>query len=520
MKKLFAISFVLLAAAFAAAQDQPPTERVEPMEQTPTFRVTVVTRSTSAVNYRHHSGKTELDFRGTEIMPEAKGKAKVESRTGRLEIEIDAEHMREARSFGPEYLTYVLWAITPEGRAANLGEIVPRDGKSELKVTSDLQSFGLIVTAEPYFAVTKPSNIVVMENVVKPGTKGWEQPIDAKYELMERGGYTVNIAPADLPSTRAHLKTPTDLLEARNAVAMAKAAGAETYAADVLHKAEDFLSRAEDYYHRKQGDKAIGTVARGAVQSAEDARVLTFRRRREEEIANQRRAEEERTRIAQQNEADAKAQAEQEASDRRRADEDRRAAERARTEADAARQQAEAARSAAEAQQQISAAQAQQAQMAAQQAERDKEETRQRLLRQLNAVLQTRESARGLIVDMPDVLFDTGKYTLKSGARERLAKVAGILLAYPGLRVQVEGHTDSVGSDDFNQTLSEERAGTVRDYLTQQGVSRDSISAQGFGKTQPVASNDTAAGRQQNRRVDLVVSGEAIGTAPTPGGAQ
>ena len=146
------------------------------MEQTPTFRVTVVTRSTSAVNYRHHSGKTELDFRGTEIMPEAKGKAKVESRTGRLEVEIGAEHMREARSFGPEYLTYVLWAITPEGRAANLGEIVPRDGKSELKVTTDLQSFGLIVTAEPYFAVTKPSNIVVMENVVSLALRDGSSP--------------------------------------------------------------------------------------------------------------------------------------------------------------------------------------------------------------------------------------------------------------------------------------------------------------------------------------------------------
>ncbi len=520
-KSFTSLSVMLLAAAFAVvavAQDQTTDQTVEHMDHVPTFRVVVVSRNTQAVNYRHHSGKTDIGFRGTELMPEAKGKAKVESRTGRLEVEVDAEHMRQARTFGPEYLTYVLWAITPEGRAANLGEIVPRDGKSSVKVTTDLQAFGLIVTAEPYFAVTKPSNLVVMENIVEAKTKGWEQPIDAKYELLERGGYTVNLSPSELPSTIADPRTPTDLLQARNAVAMAKAAGAATYAPDVLNKAEDFLSRAEDYYRRKQGDKAIGTVARGAVQSSEDARVLTFRRKREEEIANQQRAEQERTRLAQQNEADARARAEQEAADRRQADEDRRAAERAKAEADTARQQAEAARAAAEAQQASLQAQTAAAQQAAQAAERDKEETRARLMRQLNQVLQTRESARGLIVDMPDVLFDTGKYTLKPGARERLAKVAGILLAYPGLQVQVEGHTDNVGSDEYNQTLSEQRAGSVRDYLTQQGVSRDSISAAGFGKTQPVASNDSAAGRQQNRRVDLVVSGEAIGASAS--GAQ
>ncbi|HEX4487451.1 MAG TPA: OmpA family protein [Terriglobales bacterium] len=500
MKNLLPISLVLLASAFAVAQET--QTQVEHMDRVPTFRVTVVSRSTSAVNYRHHSGKTEVEFRGTEMMPEGKGKAKVESRTGRLEIETDVENLRESRSYGPEYLTYVLWAITPEGRAANLGEVVPRDGKSSIKVTTDLQSFGMIITAEPYFAVTKPSNLVVMENIVKRGTKGWEQPIDAKYELLERGGYTVNINPTDLPATAADPKTPTDLLEARNAVAMARAAGAEKYAPDVLRKAEDFLARGEDYYHRKQGDKAIGTVARGAVQSAEDARVLTYKRRHDEELAAQQESERQKVLLAQQNEADAKARAEEEVLNRQKAEEDRREAERARADA-------EAARAAAVAAQQAATAQAAQTVAAA---ERDKEETRQRLLGQLNQVLQTRESARGLIVDMPDVLFDTGQYTLKPGARERLAKVAGILLAYPGLRVQVEGHTDSVGGDGYNQTLSENRAAAVRDYLTSQGVSRDAISSQGFGKTQPVASNDTASGRQQNRRVDLVVSGEAIGT--------
>jgi outer membrane protein OmpA-like peptidoglycan-associated protein len=150
------------------------------------------------------------------------------------------------------------------------------------------------------------------------------------------------------------------------------------------------------------------------------------------------------------------------------------------------------------------------------QAEREKEQTRARLLQQLNQVLETKQSARGLIVEMPDVLFDFGKYPLKPGARERLAKVAGILLAYPDSHIQVEGHTDNVGSDTSNQTLSEERANTVRDFLVSQGVKPDDVEARGFGKTEPVASNDTASGRQLNRRVDLVVSGSAIGNTSAP----
>src|ERR1019366_1044579 len=156
---------------------------------------------------------------------------------------------------------------------------------------------------------------------------------------------------------------------------------------------------------------------------------------------------------------------------------------------------------------------AQQAQLSAQQAETDKATMRMRLSEQLNSILQTRDSARGLIVSMSDVLFDTGKYSLKPGAREKLAKVAGILLAYPGLNIEVGGYTDNVGSDEMNQTLSENRSGSVRDYLVQQGVLTNSVSARGFGNSLPVASNDNSSGRQQNRRVELLVSGEAIGTA-------
>ena len=518
----------MAALLFAQQPDanQQQTISVEPMDHTPVYRVKVLSRTTKAVNYRHHSGGTSLDFRGTDLMPEASGHAKVESRTGRIEINADFEHLRPSRNLAPEYLTYVLWAITPEGRPVSLGEIVPEDGKSSVRVSTDLQAFGLIVTAEPYFSVTRPSDMVVLENVVKQNTKGWEQPIDAKFDVLERGQYTVDITAAKLPSTTADPKTPNDLLQARNAVAIAQAEGADHYAADTMRKAEDFLARAEDYLRRKQGNKAISTVARGAAQSAEDARVLTLERRQQEQEDAERTAMRERAEQAQQQEAEAKAQADQESRQREQAERDRQTAEQAKADADRARQEAETAKADALAQQQVAQSQAQQAQLAAQQAdqaraqaeqarlqaEQEKEQTRARLLQQLNQVLQTRESARGLIVDMPDVLFDTAKYTLKPGARERLAKVAGILMAYPDLHVQVEGHTDNVGGVEYNQQLSEKRAAAVREFLVQQGVKSTDIQSRGFGMDQPVATNATATGRQLNRRVDLVVTGQAIGT--------
>lgn len=500
---------------------------VEPMPQTPVYRVNVVSRTTKAVNYRDRKGETKVDFRGTDLMPRAKGEAKIDPKPGRLAIEASLEGMRPARTFGPEYLTYVLWAITPEGRANNLGELfVSDDGKVHTNVTTNLQAFGLLVTAEPYFAVTRPSNLVVAENIIPTNVKGWERPIDAKFDLLERGEYTVDIPAANLPSVTADAKTPPSLLEAMNAVAIAKAAGAEQYAPDALRKAEDFVARGQDYLRRKQNKNAIGTVARGATQQAEDARLLTVRRKQEVLAATQRREQQERV-------ASAQAQAQQETAARQQAEQERLAAEQARQQAEQARQeaeaaaqratqqqqQAEAARQAALAQQQQLQGEAQRAQQAAQEAQRQREEMRARLMQQLNTVLETKQTARGLIVNMSDVLFDTGKATLKPAAKLRLAKVAGIIMAYPDLRLQIEGHTDNVGSEEFNQNLSERRAATVRDYLISQGVPLNNVVARGFGEADPVASNTTPQGRQMNRRVDLVVSGESIGVNTVPSNA-
>jgi len=492
----------------------------------PVFRVSVFARTTKAVNYRHRGGSTIVDFRGTDLMPAVGGHAKVDGKVGRLAISAELTHLQPASSFGGQYLTYVLWAVTPEGRAVNLGEVLPSEGgKSKLDVTTDLQAFGLIVTAEPYYAVVRPSTKVVAENILRQETKGFEEPIDAKFDVLEGNQYTIDVPAEQLPASQAEHNVPLDLLEARNAVAIAKAAGAKEYAADSLAKAEDMLQRAEDYLQRKQGRTPIGTAARGATQMAEDARVLTLRRKEQERLDAERRAHEAAQAKAEADAAAARqsareAQAQSDEDARRRAQAEAANAEaqqrqtaalaaqqQAQADADAARRAAEdAERQKAEAQQQTAAAE-----QARQQAVQQKEELRARLLAQLNQVLQTKDSARGLIVSMPDVLFDFNKYTLKPEARERLARISGIVLAYPDLRLQVEGYTDSIGSDEYNQELSEKRAATVRDYLVSSGVSINNVVAQGFGKADPVADNSTAAGRKLNRRVDLVVSGDVIG---------
>jgi len=542
-KLLLALPIALSLAALAQTSSQ-TTMVVEPLSPTPVFRVNVISRSAQAVNYKHRGGATKLDFAGTTLMPEAKGQAKVESKKGYIEIEVEFANLQKPTTFGGEYLTYILWAITPEGRATNLGEVMVGDNdRSKLDVTTDLQAFALVVTAEPYYAVRQPSNVVVLENVVRADTKGTTEAVNANYELMERGGYIPTGYKFDPVVLNAQL--PLEFFEARNALRIAQSEGAERYASDSYRHAVQLMDKVDEYATRKHGDrKPMIAVAREAVQTAEDARAITVKK------IDQERQDDERQASAN---AQARTQAEADDATRQRdlaqSDQARAELAKARAESDTARAQAATAQAesdtakartdAADAQSAtakaksdmadsqassanaLSAAQAdadqsrlaaQQARQSAQQAEADKAAMRTRLSEQLNSILQTRDSARGLIVSMSDVLFDTGKYSLKPGAREKLAKVAGILLAYPGLNIDVGGYTDNVGGDEMNQKLSENRAGSVRDYLVQQGVAVNSVSAKGFGNTLPVASNDNSAGRQQNRRVELLVSGEAIGS--------
>jgi outer membrane protein OmpA-like peptidoglycan-associated protein len=577
--KIIIGTFLTVCGLVAAQPAQAPNPLQQKTENsawmapgsTPIYRVTVVARTTKAINYNHRSGSTKIDFRGTALLPEARGEASVESKQGVIKIDARMERLQPATKFGPEYLTYVMWAITPEGRATNVGEVLLNGDKTKLDATTELQSFGLIVTAEPYFAVTQPSDVVVMENFVRQDTVGTIEQVDAKFELLQRGQYTLNVSPSEVELVQLDSKVPLELYEARNAVRIARWTGAERYAPDTYRKAVQGLENAEGYLKGKSGSKPIGTVAREAVQMAEDARIITVKKIGEETLASERQAgadrearaeiglvaaqddaartarDAEAARVAAQSEADrvklenaAKMEAAQNDADRAQRDHAAQLAA-AQTEADRLKRQNDAILVASQAQAdqlkrdndaQLAAAQTEadrlkrenDAQRAGAQADLDRAakekaqadvervELRARLLSQFNTILQTRDTARGLIVNMSDVLFDTGKYSLRPLAREKLAKVAGIVSGHPGLSLAVEGYTDSVGGDDYNQRLSEQRGGAVRDYLTQEGMAAGSVSSKGFGKNQPVASNDTAKGRQLNRRVELVISGDAIGS--------
>ncbi len=497
-----------------------------------------VSRTMKAMHFRQGSN-LKVAFQATELMRSASGEAKVEGKKASVTVDAKFQGLEDATKFGLEYLTYVLWAVSPQGRAESLGELVVEHGNAHLKAATEMQTFGMVVTAEPYFAVSQPGNTVVAESVAPEGMAQGEN-IEATYELLGKGTYNVANQKIQNAIFGIDRTTPMQLFEARNAVRIAHIAAGEKYASSILSKADQQLMQAETAYRQKQGRPVIESAARETAQTAEEARVMAVKQRAEDEAQAKAAAEK-----AAAEEREARARANAEAESRRRADaeEAQQQAEKAKTAAEKAtaqaqqaaqqsaqaaaeaaheREEAEKAKAEAIAQQQTLAAETAKAQQAAaqsdqlrEQAEKEKQDLRARLLQQLNTILATRDSARGLIASMSDVLFKTGSFELLPGARERLAKVSGILLAYPTLHVQIEGHTDSVGSDDYNQQLSERRAGAVKDYFVQQSISANSIEARGFGKTQPIATNDTPEGRQQNRRVELVLSGDAIGNSET-----
>jgi outer membrane protein OmpA-like peptidoglycan-associated protein len=479
----------------------------------PIYRVVVVGRTIPAISYRTLSGSTEIGFAGTSLMPDAFGIAKVTSRPTATRIQAQFRDLGSPSAFGPEYLTYVLWAISPDGHPMNVAEIIPHNGKAQADVTVDSQAFGLIVTAEPYFAVTLPSNVVVLQNEVTNKTKGKVEQLSAKSELLRRGQYVANVSAGEVHPFTMETKTPLALYEAENAVNIARWAGAEQHATGTFKKAVQLLGQAQAYQEQKPGQKPVIMTAREAVQTAEDARTIALRVERREAEQEARRQQQQ---AAEERIAAARRRAEQEAVARANA-----AAAQAAAEAARAKAQAQAERAQVQAEQaRLAAAQAraraEQAQQSAQQAQNQQLAMRAKLLQQLNSILQTRETSSGLVVTMSHVLFNTGRYTLLPDTRVTLAKIAGVLLAYPGLKIQVNGYTDNTGTQQINQELSDQRADAVRDFLVQQGIPSSSVSARGLGESNPVAPNDTAMGRALNRRVEIVISGNAIGIPVAP----
>jgi outer membrane protein OmpA-like peptidoglycan-associated protein len=455
----------------------------------------LVTKSVNAIGFPVGGGGIKVDLKGTELMTQANGEAKVEAKQGKTNIEVSVTGVEPPTKFGAEFLTFVLWAVTPDGRTGNLGELIAnKNGEAKLNATTPAQTFSLIVTAEPYFAVRLPSEIVIMGSEARKNTKGKLFPVK-EYKLMKRGQYEKLGNPLAL--TPDIERVPLELYEARNAVDIAKSRGAEADAVEIFSKAKGSLEIAENALARKADKKEIISTSRQTVQFAEDSRALAAQRQEERRIASEREA------AAAQAKAQAEARAATEAAEaKRKSDEEaKRQAELAaakeaqmKAEADALKAKEEAAKGEAE------------------RAKKAAADLRAQLLQQFNRILETRDTERGLVVNMGDVLFDFGKYDLRPDAREKLAKLSGIILGHPGLNLAVEGHTDNVGSDEVNLKLSERRAETVRGYLIEQGLADNTVTSYGFGKTSPVSDNSSAAGRQKNRRVEIVVSGEVIGS--------
>ena len=509
--KLRAAAWIALVATGVPAHAQTP-------QNVPAS--SLISKSTTAIGFIVGGGSTKVDLKGTELMPQANGEAKVQAKAkaGITNIQVTVEGLTPPSKLGAEYLTYVLWAVTPEGRTGNSGEIfINKDGEGKLSATTPAQTFSMIVTAEPYFAVRVPSEMVVLETETRKDTKGERVPV-TEYKLMKRDQYEKLGNP--LAMTPDLERVPLEMYEARNAVEIAKSRGADKYAPEIFSKAQASLDMAENVLARKADKKEIISSARRTVQFSEDARALAAQRQEEERIA----AEREAAAAKAKSEAEAKAAAEA-AEAKSKADEEARrqaelaaakeaqmkaeadaAAFKAKTEADAAAFKAKTEADALRAREEAAKAEAERARKAA-------ADLRAQLLAQFNRVLPTTDTPRGLQVNMGDVLFDTGKYNLRTEAREGLSKLTGIVLSHAGLKLAIEGYTDNVGTESFNQTLSEQRANSVRDYLVQRGLDPASVTAKGFGMAMPVASNDSPKGRQQNRRVEIIVSGEVIGTA-------
>jgi flagellar motor protein MotB len=519
MKSLF-ISGALAAlslAPYANGQEAPDQKS----GSAPIYRVTVVRGTIKAVNYQYRSGPTTIDFRGTVLLPEGKGQATVESKRGRTEIEASFDHLVSPVRFGREYLTYTLWAVTPQGGVRNLAEIVPGPSdKAKLRLSTDLQAFGLMVTAEPYSAVRNPSNVVVLENQVRPDTAGKVEEIDARYELMPRGQYTLDIsAKPQTPSSGPKVsmnqyEALMQIYEAQNALGIAQAARADHYAPETYARAQQLLEEAKRLQAHKGSTSVIVEEAREAAQTAEDARAIADRRMEDEKLAkanadllkaqqDKSKAEAEAQRARAEAEA-ARAQAEELRTARERAEEDARtgrdrsASPRVNTAPPVAPPPPPPPRAdpPPPVQQPKAALQAQ------------KTALRTTLTELLNQVLPALDTGRGLVVTVKDHAFEGSR--LLSSESDQVARLAVILVTHPGLRLSVEGNTDSPETDD----VAAQRAESVRRVLVAHGLPAANVQARGLGDSRLLGPNVNDAGRMANRRVEIVISGDPIGELP------
>jgi outer membrane protein OmpA-like peptidoglycan-associated protein len=460
----------------------------------------VVKRSTLAVKYRVDND-TKVDMAPTGIGEPVWGAADVKHKAGRSRIELEMTNLGHPQRLGAYYTTYVLWAIAPEGQAERLAQLPVRNNLN-LVATTSFQTFSLIITAEPHGMVSLPSPVIIAENALRKSTKGGIETSQIEYRGDSGSVYLVSVS--DTPSLTADYATPLPVLGARRAVEIARRCGAEKFAPAELKDAEVKLVALEQLWpsQLKHEAKYLG-LANDVMRLGEHARVQTMERIQQARLTAERHAA---GRMIAQAQSEAESAREAQARSEKEAELARQKVSQAQTEAERAKANEELARIEAE-----------RARLQAEQAKQERDQAQQRLYVSLSEILEVRREARGLIVNLSDVLFDFNKATLKPGAREKLSKLAGILLAYPGgYRIEIEGHTDAIGSEEYNLKLSQARAESVSEYLKQASISPAKIIAvRGFGKSKPVASNDTDAGRQVNRRVEIIIADADLGPAQT-----
>lgn len=501
--RIFTIAGALLLSIFAGTA---PAQSVEVRRVTSDDQVWVVAkRHTLAVRYKDNDD-TSVNMAGTPLNAMANGKAEVKRKEGRTRVKLRMQSLGHPQALGAYYTTYVLWAIAPEGQADNLAEL-PIKNEFELDVTTAFQTFGLIITAEPHSAVKLPSPVIVAENTLRKGTDGGIE--GSRIEYSGDPGTLYVVSTQDAPAFSADYNTPLLILGARRSVQIAIRAGAHRYAEPELREAEVKLAALEQTWpQRRKDEEKYSGLAHDVMRLGERARELSVERLVQARLEAERRS-------ASNTIADARTEADRARDDADRAREEaaisQNAASRAERELAEARLRVEQAQTEAErakASEELARVEAGRARLEAERAKEDKDQLQQRLFTSISAILETRREARGLIVNLSDVLFDFNQASLKPGAREKLSKLAGILVAYPGaFHIEIEGHTDAVGSQDYNQKLSEDRAQSVSGYLLSAGIKSDRIMAvRGFGKLRPVTTNDTPEGRQMNRRVEIVIA--------------
>lgn len=512
---VLAVSLLVWSCAgFAAPQASGQASGGESAEQLQSrlevlYELRPATVEVPVFRFTWSEGTIKLAMKGTDLARNASGEVRVRSRTNFNELDLRVKGLPTPQSLGPEFLTYVVWAISPAGIGSNLGELALERGEGRLRAQTDLQSFGLIVTAEPYFATSMPSDSAVLQNAPSPDEKRTPAQSPVAGRFMPRGQYRVGAEAGEVKPFSFEPGVPLDVYQARNALQIAKRTRMDQFVNTAYGQAEDLLKRADELYFG--GDARASTAAaREAVQVVGDGVRISLER--QEALRNDllQRAADDRVRRATSTAEDASRRMEEALRMQQSAQEAARAAE-------LQRQKAEDEMRLAVEERRRAQQEAIQAREVAQKLVQEQHQLRDLLIQRLNQVLETEDTDRGLVVKLSDILFDPGRFTLKPETRVLLARIAGILSWAPGIQVQVEGHTDNTGDATRNQALSEQRAAAVANFLVEQGMPASNLSSVGYGESRPLEPNSTRTGRERNRRVDLVLSGEMIGASIAPG---